>query len=102
MEPFMLCHHEQRSTHNLVPPGAIQVGHVGTWEKSPLATCATRADYPNGCGWNPEPSNCPGTECIEADCAALAAALSGFSTGGAGKGWTPSWSYCQKFATKNN
>ena len=91
----MLGHHEKRSAHYIILQRTIQVGRVGTWEKFPLATCATRTDCPNGCGSSSESNNCSGIGYIEADRAALAAAFPGFSTGRAGKGCAPSWPYSQ-------
>jgi len=96
----MLCHREKRSAHYFVPQRTIQVGHLDTWKKFLPATCATRTDCQNGCGWSPESNNCSGIGYIEADSAALAAALPGISTGGAGKGCAPSWSYSQDSGAK--
>jgi len=98
----MLSHYEKRRARYVESPGALQSRHLGTRKKLPLAAGTTRTDHPNGCGWSAKPRYRSGTGCLPANRAALAATFPRFSTGGAGKGCSPSWSYSQDSGEKDS
>src|SRR5712692_5118258 len=98
---MLVFHESDRITHRFVPRGAVDLGYLGPWKKSPAASGATCANHPYGGRRNIQSGDYPRDGDLSPYGAALAGALLGPSPAGSETGCAPSWPHSKNSGTKN-